>query len=124
MQGIGGCDWRGLGRCCCTRFHRDQTLGHAIRGGRPALLADPACGIPGPERSARSMALVNGRLLVLGLAPAAHGANRTGIEANDAQQFEIGAQILDAGLIPILEPEVIIAAPDKADPRSKVQVRR
>ncbi|MEI4231508.1 fructose bisphosphate aldolase [Roseovarius sp. D22-M7] len=42
-------------------------------------------------------------------------ADRTGISANVAQQFEIGRQILDHGLVPILEPEVTISIPDKAE---------
>lgn len=42
-------------------------------------------------------------------------ADRAGIAANVAQQFEIGRQILAAGLIPILEPEVDIHCPDKAE---------
>lgn len=44
-----------------------------------------------------------------------NSANRAGIAANVAQQFEIGAQILAKGLVPIIEPEVNIHAPDKAD---------
>ncbi len=40
-------------------------------------------------------------------------ANRTGIAANVAQQFELGHRITAAGLVPILEPEVDIKAPDK-----------
>ncbi|SHJ11654.1 fructose bisphosphate aldolase [Wenxinia saemankumensis] len=43
------------------------------------------------------------------------GANRTGIEANVAQQFEIGARIAAHGLVPILEPEVTITIDDKAE---------
>lgn len=39
--------------------------------------------------------------------------NEEGIRANVAQQFEIGKQILEAGLVPILEPEVNIHAEDK-----------
>jgi fructose-bisphosphate aldolase class I len=42
-------------------------------------------------------------------------ANATGIEANVAQQFEIGRQILEAGLVPIIEPEVTISIADKAE---------
>lgn len=38
-----------------------------------------------------------------------------GIAACVAQQFYYGRHILDAGLVPILEPEVDIHAPDKAD---------
>lgn len=43
-----------------------------------------------------------------------HGADADGIAAVVAQQFEIGRQILAHGLVPIIEPEVNIAAPDKA----------
>jgi fructose-bisphosphate aldolase, class I len=39
--------------------------------------------------------------------------SKTGIAANVAQQFEIGAQIDASGLMPILEPEVSIKSPDK-----------
>ena len=42
-------------------------------------------------------------------------ANRDGIAANVAQQFEIGRRIAAAGLIPILEPEIDINAADKAE---------
>lgn len=42
-------------------------------------------------------------------------ANPTGIAANIAQQFEVGAQISAKGLMPILEPEVTITISDKAE---------
>jgi fructose-bisphosphate aldolase class I len=38
----------------------------------------------------------------------------SGIAAIARQQFEIGAQIAKHGLVPILEPEVLIKSPDKA----------
>ena len=41
-------------------------------------------------------------------------ANVAGINAIVAQQFEVAAQILAAGLVPIVEPEVDIHCPDKA----------
>jgi len=41
-------------------------------------------------------------------------ANAKGIAAVVAQQFEIGRKIIAAGLTPIIEPEVDIKAPDKA----------
>lgn len=41
--------------------------------------------------------------------------NAQGINANVAQQFEVGAQVLDHGLVPIIEPEVLISAPSKAE---------
>ena len=40
-------------------------------------------------------------------------ADVAGIEAIVAQQFDVGRQILAAGLVPILEPEVDIHCPDK-----------
>ncbi len=42
-------------------------------------------------------------------------ADREGIEANVEQQFEVGERILEAGMIPILEPEVDINCPEKAE---------
>ena len=41
-------------------------------------------------------------------------ANPAGVSAVVSQQFEVGRQILSAGLVPIIEPEVDIHAPDKA----------
>lgn len=43
-----------------------------------------------------------------------HDANPTGVTALVAQQFEVGSQIIDAGLMPIIEPEVNIESPQKA----------
>jgi len=42
-------------------------------------------------------------------------ANATGIQAIVDQQFEIGRRIVAAGLVPIIEPEVDIHCPDKAE---------
>lgn len=44
-----------------------------------------------------------------------NGANAKGIDAVVAQQFEVGKQILAAGLMPIIEPEVNIKATDKPE---------
>lgn len=41
-------------------------------------------------------------------------ASKSGIDKVVAQQFEVGLQIVDAGLVPIIEPEVDIDCPDKA----------
>ncbi len=41
-------------------------------------------------------------------------ANEKGINAIVEQQFEVGQQIIAAGLVPIIEPEVDIHCPDKA----------
>jgi fructose-bisphosphate aldolase class I len=45
-------------------------------------------------------------------------ADPAGVQAVVDQQFEIGRQILAAGLIPIIEPEVDIHSPQKADAES------
>ena len=42
-------------------------------------------------------------------------ADATGVQAVVDQQFEIGARILAAGLVPIIEPEVDITSPEKAE---------
>jgi fructose-bisphosphate aldolase class I len=42
-------------------------------------------------------------------------ADKAGISANVAQQFEIGRQILGHGLVPIIEPEITISIPDKSE---------
>ncbi len=42
-------------------------------------------------------------------------ANPAGVQAVVDQQFEVARQILDAGLVPIIEPEIDIHSPDKAE---------
>ena len=42
------------------------------------------------------------------------GANRKGIAAVVAQQFEFAREVLSHGLVPIIEPEITISIPDKA----------
>ena len=42
-------------------------------------------------------------------------ANPRGIAANVAQQFDVARQVLAHGLMPIIEPEVTISIPDKAE---------
>lgn len=41
-------------------------------------------------------------------------ANADGVKAIVEQQFAVGSQIIDAGLVPIIEPEVDINSPEKA----------
>ena len=48
-------------------------------------------------------------------------ANQTGIDAIVAQQFAVGQQILDAGLVPIIEPEIDIHSPEKALAEAQLQ---
>jgi len=43
-----------------------------------------------------------------------HQASADGIRQIIAQQFELASQIIEAGLAPIIEPEVSIKSPDKA----------
>lgn len=42
-------------------------------------------------------------------------ANREGIDAVVKQQFEVGAQVLSHGMMPIIEPEVNIKSPERAE---------
>jgi fructose-bisphosphate aldolase class I len=49
-------------------------------------------------------------------------ANPTGVEAVADQQFEIGKKILAAGLVPIIEPEIDIHSPDKAEAEALLKV--
>jgi len=42
-------------------------------------------------------------------------ANESGIKAVVDQQFDVGRQILAAGLVPIIEPEIDIHSPEKAE---------
>jgi fructose-bisphosphate aldolase, class I len=44
-----------------------------------------------------------------------NSANPAGIAAVVAQQFEVGKQVLAHGMMPILEPEYSIKAPDRAE---------
>ncbi|MEM6544567.1 MAG: fructose bisphosphate aldolase [Pseudomonadota bacterium] len=50
-------------------------------------------------------------------------ANAEGINAVVGQQFAIGGQIVDAGLVPIIEPEVDIHCPDKAEAEQLLQAQ-
>jgi fructose-bisphosphate aldolase class I len=48
-------------------------------------------------------------------------ADRAGVDAVVDQQFEIGRQILAAGLVPIIEPEVDINSPQKAEAEALIE---
>jgi fructose-bisphosphate aldolase, class I len=48
-------------------------------------------------------------------------ADQTGVDAIVDQQFEIGRQILAAGLVPILEPEVDITSPSKEEAEQQLR---
>ena len=50
-------------------------------------------------------------------------ADAAGVERVVAQQFEIGRQIVAAGLTPIIEPEVNIHAPDKRDAEAMLRAQ-
>lgn len=50
-------------------------------------------------------------------------ANEAGVKANVAQQFEFGKQILGHDLVPIIEPEVDIKSPSKAEAEAQLKDR-
>ena len=49
-------------------------------------------------------------------------ANLEGVKAVVEQQFEVGKQILAAGLVPIIEPEVDINSPTKAEAEAMLKI--
>lgn len=82
-------------------------------------LADEADGVqlmkPMPELDALLKRAVAKGIFGTKMRSVINAANAKGIEAAVAQQFEVGKQILAAGLMPILEPEVNIKATDKQE---------
>ena len=48
-------------------------------------------------------------------------ADDTGVKAVVEQQFEVGRQVLGHGLVPIIEPEVDIKSPQKAEAEAKLK---
>jgi fructose-bisphosphate aldolase class I len=56
----------------------------------------------------------SGRIFGTKMRSLIHQANAGGISEIVAQQFELASQIIAAGLVPIIEPEVSIKCPEKA----------
>lgn len=81
-------------------------------------LADTDDGVqlmkPMPELDALLSRARNNEVFGTKMRSVVHAPDPTGITAIVDQQAEIARQILSAGLVPILEPEVDIHAPDKA----------
>ena len=82
-------------------------------------LADEADGVrlmkPMPDLGALLERAVSAGIFGTKMRSVIDAASPSGIAANVAQQFEVGAQILDHGLVPIIEPEVTITIADKAE---------
>jgi fructose-bisphosphate aldolase class I len=82
-------------------------------------LADEANGVqmmkPMPELDALLKRAVAKGIFGTKMRSVVNAANAQGIDAVVAQQFEVGKQILAAGLMPIIEPEVNIKATDKKE---------
>ena len=80
-------------------------------------LADEANGVqlmkPMPELDALLARAAQKKVFGTKMRSVVNAANQAGIDAVVAQQFEVGKQILAAGLMPIIEPEVNIKASDK-----------
>lgn len=81
-------------------------------------LADEANGVqvmkPMPELDALLTRAVTKGIFGTKMRSVIKLANKAGIDAVVKQQFEVGRQILAAGLVPIIEPEVDINSPEKA----------
>ncbi|MEN9301406.1 MAG: hypothetical protein RLZZ254_1187 [Actinomycetota bacterium] len=82
-------------------------------------LADEADGVqvmkPMPELDGLLAKAVKAGIFGTKMRSVIKQANATGIKAVVAQQFAVGRQILAAGLVPIIEPEVDIKCPQKAE---------
>jgi fructose-bisphosphate aldolase class I len=81
-------------------------------------LAEEADGVqlmkPMPQLGALLDKAVGKRIFGTKMRSVIKQANAAGIEKIVAQQFEVARQILAAGLVPIIEPEVDIKCPEKA----------
>ena len=82
-------------------------------------LADEVSGVqmmkPMPELDALLERAVAKGIFGTKMRSVINAANREGIAAVVAQQFDVGRQILGHGLMPIIEPEVTITIADKAE---------
>mgnify|MGYP002278425369 FL=1 len=82
-------------------------------------LAEPAQGVrlmkPMPDLDALLERGVAAGIFGTKMRSVIDAADEAGIGAVVAQQFEVGRQILGHGLVPIIEPEVTISIPDKAE---------
>ncbi|WP_424942920.1 fructose bisphosphate aldolase [Aliiroseovarius crassostreae] len=82
-------------------------------------LADEENGVqvmkPMPELDALCDRAVKAGVFGTKMRSVINAANPAGIKAVVAQQFEVGKQIIDHGLVPIIEPEVTISISDKAE---------
>ena len=82
-------------------------------------LADEANGVqvmkPNPDLDALLKKAVANGIFGTKMRSVIKVANKAGIQEVVAQQFAVGRQILAAGLIPIIEPEVDINSPSKAE---------
>ncbi len=85
-------------------------------------LADEADGVqlmkPIPELDDRLSQAVEHGIFGTKMRSVIKDASATGVAAVVDQQFELGARIASAGLVPILEPEVSIDSPHKAEAES------
>jgi len=70
---------------------------------------------PIPELQARIAAANKHRVFGTKMRSVINNANPAGVDAVVKQQFEIGKEIIAGGLVPIIEPEVNIKSPQKAE---------
>jgi fructose-bisphosphate aldolase, class I len=78
--------------------------------------------LPMPDLDALLERAVNRKVFGTKMRSVVLGANLAGVNAVLDQQFQVAEQILAAGLMPIIEPEVDIKAADKATAEAMVTV--
>jgi fructose-bisphosphate aldolase class I len=70
---------------------------------------------PIPSLAALLTKAKSGRIFGTKMRSLIHQANADGIREIVAQQFELASQIIATGLVPIIEPEISIKCPEKAE---------
>jgi fructose-bisphosphate aldolase class I len=100
----------------------EMTMERDIDNGLAAEANDVQLMKPIPELASRISAAVKHGVFGTKMRSVINLANPAGIEAIVAQQFEIGKQIIEGGLMPIIEPEVNINSAQKAQAEEILKV--
>ena len=105
IEGRGAVDYLWNAKGVVPFLKADEGLAEPARG---AQLMSPIAGLDERLAAAREQGVFGTKMRSV-----AHEADPDGIKAVVDQQFLIGLRILEAGLLPILEPEVNINSPHK-----------
>lgn len=105
IEGIPTCQYLWEKKNVVPFLKVDKGLADEVDG---VQLMKPIPGLDGLLSRAKSLGVYGTKMRSV-----INSSNKDGIKAIVEQQFEFGKQIIAAGLVPILEPEVNINSPDK-----------